>query len=119
MSLKGIGLRTACFILADLPELGHMDKGKIAKLVGVAPLNRDSGLMRGKRMIAGGRRQLRDALYVAALPAIRFDPDMKAFFQRLKQKGKPSKVALVAVMRKMIIILNARIRDANATVLDT
>ncbi|KAB2713953.1 IS110 family transposase [Brucella intermedia] len=119
MSLKGIGLRTACFILADLPELGLMDKGKVAKLVGVAPLNRDSGLMRGKRMIAGGRRQLRDALYVAALPAIRFDPDMKAFFQRLKQKGKPSKVALVAVMRKMIIILNARIRDANATVLDT
>ncbi|MGP3713598.1 transposase, partial [Brucella sp. RRSP16] len=119
MSLKGIGLRTACFILADLPELGLMDKGKVAKLVGVAPLNRDSGLMRGKRMIAGGRRQLRDALYVAALPAIRFDPDMKAFFQRLKQKGKPSKVALVAVIRKMIIILNARIRDANATVLDT
>ncbi|APX70734.1 MULTISPECIES: IS110 family transposase [unclassified Brucella] len=119
MSLKGIGLRTACFILADLPELGHIDKGQIAKLVGVAPLNRDSGLMRGKRMIAGGRRHLRDALYVAVLPAIRFDPDMKAFFLRLKQKGKPSKVALVAVMRKMIIILNARIRDANATVLDT
>ncbi len=118
MSLKGIGLRTACFILADLPELGHTDKGQIAKLVGVAPLNRDSGLMRGKRMIAGGRRHLRDALYVAALPAIRFDPDMKAFFTRLKQQGKPGKVALVAVMRKMIIILNARMRDANATVLD-
>lgn len=74
--------------------------------------------MRGKRMIAGGRRHLRDALYVAALPAIRFDPDMKAFFTRLKQQGKPGKVALVAVMRKMIIILNARMRDANATVLD-
>lgn len=111
MSLKGIGLRTACFLLADLPELGTLTKGQIAKLVGVAPLNRDSGLMRGKRMISGGRRQVRDALYIAALPAIRFDPDIKAFYKRLKTNGKPSKVALVAVMRKMIIILNARLRD--------
>lgn len=118
MSLTGIGLRTACFILADLPELGHVGKGQIAKLVGVAPLNRDSGLMRGKRMIAGGRRHLRDALYLAALPAIRFDPAMKAFFQHLKEQGKPGKVALVAVMRKMIIILNARMREHRATVLD-
>ena len=118
MSLKGIGLRTACFLMAGLPELGLMDKGQIAKLVGVAPLNRDSGLMRGKRMIAGGRKPVRDALYVAALPAIRFDPDMKALFQRLKAKGKPGKVALVAVMRKMIVILNARMRDHTATVLD-
>lgn len=118
MSLKGIGLRTACFILAGLPELGLMDKGQIAKLVGVAPLNRDSGLMRGKRMIAGGRKPVRDALYIAALPAIRFDPDVKALFERLKSKGKPGKVALVAIMRKMIIILNARMRDHRATVLD-
>ena len=118
MSLKGIGLRTACFLIAGLPELGLVDKGQIAKLVGVAPLNRDSGLMRGKRMIAGGRRPVRDALYVAALPAIRFDPDMKALFLRLKAKGKPGKVALVAVMRKMIVILNARMRDHRATVLD-
>jgi len=118
MSLKGIGLRTACFLLADLPELRRIGKGQIAKLVGVAPLNRDSGLMRGKRMIAGGRQPVRDALYVAALPAIRFDPAMKAFFMQLKQKGKPGKVALVAVMRKMIIILNAKMRDAYSTVLD-
>lgn len=118
MSLKGIGMRTACFILSDLPELGRIGKGQIAKLVSVAPLNRDSGLMRGKRMIAGGRQPVRDALYVAALPAIRFDPAMKAFFMHLKQKGKPGKVALVAVMRKMIIILNAKMRDAYATVLD-
>ena len=118
MSLKGIGLRTACFLIAGLPELGLLDKGQIAKLVGVAPLNRDSGLMRGKRMIAGGRRPVRDALYVAALPAIRFDPDMKALFQRLKAKGKPGKVALVAVMRKMIVILNARMRDHRETLLD-
>ena len=75
-------------------------------------------MMRGKRMIAGGRRPVRDALYVAALPAIRFDPDMKALFQRLKAKGKPGKVALVAVMRKMIVILNARMRDHSATAID-
>lgn len=118
MSLKGIGLRTACFLIAGLPELGLMDKAQIAKLVGVAPLNPDSGLMRGKRMIAGGRKPVRDALYIAALPAIRFDPDMKALFQRLKAKGKPGKVALVAVMRKMIVILNARMRDHRATALD-
>lgn len=118
MSLKGIGQLTACFLLAGLPELGRLDKGQIAKLVGVAPLNRDSGMMRGKRMIAGGRKTVRDALYVAALPAIRFDPVMKAFFLRLKQQGKPGKVALVAVMRKMIIILNARMRETNQTVLD-
>lgn len=117
-SLKGIGLKTACFLIAGLPELGLLDKGQIAKLVGVAPINRDSGLMRGKRMITGGRKPIRDALYVAALPAIRFDPAMKAVFLRLKEKGKPGKVALVAVMRRMIIILNARMRDHRATVLD-
>lgn len=111
MSLKGIGLRTACFLLAGLPELGHLDKGQIAKLVGVAPLNRDSGLMRGKRTISGGRQPVRDALYVAALPAIRFDPNIKAFYEKLRAKGKPGKVAVVAVMRKMIIILNARLRE--------
>lgn len=118
MSLKGIGLRTACFLIAGLPELGLMDKAQIAKLVGVAPINRDSGLMRGKRMIAGGRKPVRDALYIAALPAIRFDPRMKAVFDGLKAKGKPAKVALVAVMRRMIIILNARMREHRATVLD-
>ncbi|MFS8049670.1 IS110 family transposase [Rhizobium sp. BR 314] len=118
MSLKGIGLRTACFLIAGLMDKGLMDKGQIAKLVGVAPVNRDSGLMRGKRMIAGGQKPVRDALYIAALPAIRFDPRMKAVFEGLKTKGKPAKVALVAVMRRMIIILNARMRDHRATVLD-
>ena len=111
MSLKGIGLRTACFLLAGLPELGLLDKAQIAKLVGVAPLNRDSGAMRGKRMIAGGRRPVRDALYVAALPAIRFDPVIKAFYTGLRNRGKPGKVAVVAVIRKMLIILNARMRE--------
>lgn len=118
MQLKGIGLRTACFLLAGLPELGSMDKGQIAKLVGVAPLNRDSGKMRGKRMISGGRKPVRDALYIAALPAIRFEPDIKAFYAKLRAGGKPGKVALVAVMRKMILILNARMRDHLATVID-
>lgn len=118
MQLKGIGLRTACFLLAGLPELGSMDKGQIAKLVGVAPLNRDSGKMRGKRTISGGRKPVRDALYIAALPAIRFDPEIKAFYAKLKANGKPGKVALVAVMRKMIVILNARMRDHLATVID-
>jgi transposase len=118
MSLKGIGLRTACFLLAGLPELGLLDKGQIAKLVGVAPINRDSGQMRGKRMIAGGRKPVRNALYIAALPAIRFEPTIKAFYSKLRASGKPGKVALVAVMRKMIIILNAKMRDHRATVLD-
>lgn len=118
MQIKGIGLRTACFLLAGLPELGSMDKGQIAKLVGVAPLNRDSGQMRGKRMISGGRKPVRDALYIAALPAIRFEPDIKTFYAKLRANGKPGKVALVAVMRKIIIILNARMRSHAATVLD-
>jgi transposase len=118
MSLKGVGLRTACFLLAGLPELGLLDKAQIAKLVGVAPLNRDSGAMRGKRMIAGGRRPVRDALYVAALPAIRFDPAIKAFYTGLRNRGKPGKVAVVAVIRKMLIILNARMREHSAAVLD-
>jgi transposase len=111
MSLKGIGMRTACFLMAGLPELGHLAKGQIAKLVGVAPLNRDSGQMRGRRRIAGGRKPVRDALYMAALPAIRFDPLIKAFFHKLTHAGKPGKVAVVAVIRKMLIILNARMRD--------
>lgn len=118
MSIKGIGLRTACFLLAGLPELGLLDKAQIAKLVGVAPLNRDSGAMRGKRMIAGGRRSVRDALYVAALPAIRFDPDIKAYYTALRNRGKPGKVAVVAVIRKMLGILNARLREHNAALLD-
>lgn len=118
MSLKGIGLRAACFRIACLPELGLIDNGQIAKLDGAPPLNRDSGLMRGKRMIAGGRRPVRDALYVAALPAIRFDPDMKALFQRLKANGKPGKVALGVVMRTMVVILNARMRNHRATACD-
>lgn len=111
LTLKGIGFLTACILLANLPEIGLIGKGQIAKLVGVAPLNRDSGAMRGKRMIAGGRKPVRNALYWAALPAIRFDPLIGAFYRHLKEKGKPGKVALVAVIRKMIVILNARMKQ--------
>lgn len=111
MSFKGVGLLTASVLLANLPELGLIDKSQIAKLVGVAPLNRDSGQMRGKRMIAGGRKPVRNALYIAALSAIRFNPTIKSAYDLLRTNGKPGKVAMVAVMRKMIIILNARMRD--------
>lgn len=83
----------------------------------MAPLNRDSDLMRGKRMIAGGRKPVRDAPYIPSLPAI-LDPAIKAFCTNLRSKGKPEKVALVAVMRKMVIILNAKLREHNATILD-
>lgn len=118
LTMKGIGFLTACILLAGLPELGYLDKGRIAKLVGVAPINRDSGTLRGKRMIAGGRQPVRNALFIAALPAIRFDPVMKAFYHRLREKGKPGKVAVIAVMRKMIIILNARMKEHYAAALD-
>jgi len=111
LTLKGIGFLTACIMLAGLPELGHLNKGQIARLVGVAPVNRDSGTLRGRRMIAGGRKTVRNTLYYAALPAIRFDPAMRAFNNRLREKGKPGKVAIVAVMRKMLVILNARLAE--------
>lgn len=117
-SLKGIGLLTACILLAELPELGRLNKAQIAKLVGVAPINRDSGKMRGQRTIAGGRKQLRNALFVAALPAIRFDPDIADFYNRLRTSGKPGKVAVVAVIRKMVGILNARMKEHYEAVLD-
>ncbi|MDQ0563065.1 transposase [Rhizobium mesoamericanum] len=95
-----------------------MDKGQIAKLAGVAQLNRDSSLMRAERLIAGERKPVRDALCIAALPAIRFDPDMKALFDRLKASESRARSPLVAVMRKMIIILNAIMRNYRATAID-
>ncbi|MBD3661544.1 MAG: IS110 family transposase [Arenibacter algicola] len=118
-SLKGVGFLTACVVLAELPEIGWLENGQIAKLVGVAPLNRDSGRSQGKRMIAGGRKDLRNTLYFAALPAIRFDPILRAFYDRLRERGKPGKVAVVAVVRKMVTILNARMRDHYALQLDS
>ncbi|GGF61066.1 hypothetical protein GCM10011332_13580 [Terasakiella brassicae] len=106
------------FVLADLPELGQLDKGQIAKLAGVAPLNRDGGTMRGRRMISGGRMPVHNALYLATLPAVRFNPKMKEFYNRLRQQGKPGKVALIAVARKMLCIMKPECGIVIATVLN-
>lgn len=110
-SVPGIGTTTARTLIADLPELGTLDRKQIAALVGVAPFNRDSGQRRGKREIWGGRAGVRAALYMAALAAARFNPAIAAFADRLRAAGKPPKVVLVACMRKLLIILNAMLRD--------
>ena len=98
-------------IESEVPELGKLSHNQIAKLIGVAPINRESGMMRGKSKIYGGRGYVRDSLYLAALPAIRFEPILRDFYLRLKNNGKPGKLAVIAVVHKMIIILNARLRD--------
>ena len=110
-SVPGIGDVVARTLIADLPELGRLDRKQIAALVGVAPLNRDSGKMRGKRTTWGGRAKVRCALYMAALVASRRNPVLKAFYQRLVSAGKAKKLALTAVMRKLLTILNAMVRD--------
>ncbi len=109
-SFPGIASRTATTLVAKLPELGQADRQEIACLAGLAPLNKDSGKMRGKRMIAGGRAEVRQALYMAAVSATRFNPLIRPFYLRLIQAGKPVKVALVACMRKMLVIINAMIK---------
>ena len=106
-SVKGVGPVLATTLLADLPELGTASRQVLAALVGVAPFNRDTGTRRGKRVIWGGRAQVRTVLYMATLAATRFNPVLKAFYHRLLQVGKPKKVALVACMRKLLSILNA------------
>lgn len=110
-SVPGIGDAVARTLIADLPELGRLDRKQIAALVGLAPLNRDSGKWRGKRTTWGGRAKVRSALYMAALVASRHNPVLKAFYQRLLSFGKPKKLALTAVMRKLLTILNAMVRD--------
>ena len=110
-SVPGIGDVTARTLIAELPELGTLDRKKIAALVGVAPFNRDSGTLRGKRTIWGGRANVRAALYMAALVASRHNPVLRRFYHRLLKAGKPKKVALTAVMRKLLTILNAMVRD--------
>jgi transposase len=106
-SVPGIGPTVARTLLGELPELGRLDRRAIAALVGVAPFNRDSGQWRGRRMIWGGRASVRAALYMAALVGTRHNPILKRFYQRLRAAGKPPKVALVAVMRKLLTIVNA------------
>jgi len=109
-SVPGVGKVIATTLIAELPELGQLSNKQISSLVGVAPLNRDSGKMRGKRIIWGGRAVLRAVLYMGALSGKRFNPVIKAFYERLKQSGKPTKVALTACMHKLVNVLNAMVR---------
>jgi len=109
-SVPGIGAASVAVLLAELPELGQLDRRRIACLVGVAPLNHDSGRMRGQRHIWGGRATVRGVLYMATLTAVRHNPVLKAFYQRLVAAGKSKKVALVAAMRKLLTILNAIVK---------
>lgn len=110
-SFKGVGPVTAATLLSDLPELGSMDRKKIAALVGVAPLNCDSGQYRGRRRIMGGRANVRRNLYMAAIASIRHNPMIRAFYERLIAAGKPPKLALTACMRKILVILNAMMKN--------
>jgi transposase len=106
-SVPGVGPVVAATLLADLPELGTLDCKQIAALVGLAPLNRDSGTYRGKRTVWGGRGVVRAALYMAALAGTRFNPTIRTLYLRLRAAGKPKTVALVACMHKLLLILNA------------
>ncbi|HEY0817795.1 MAG TPA: IS110 family transposase [Rhizobacter sp.] len=106
-SVPGIGAASVAVLLAELPELGKLDRRRIAALAGVAPLNRDSGQMRGQRSIWGGRADVRRTLYMATLTAVRYNAPLKAYYERLLAVGKRKKVALVACMRKLLTMLNA------------
>jgi len=110
-SVPGVGPITASTLIAELPELGRLDRRQIAALVGVAPFNQDSGTLRGRRMIRGGRSPVRRVLYMATLVATRHNPALAAFYQRLRASGHPTKVALIAALRKLLTILNAILRD--------
>jgi transposase len=106
-SVPGVGTLTAVALLTELPELGHINNKQLSALVGVAPLNQDSGKRVGKRYIKGGRSSIRKNLYMAAISSVRFNPEIKIFYQRLRAKGKATKVALIAVIRKLLILLNS------------
>lgn len=110
-SVPGVGPVLCRTLLAELPELGFLSPRELSALVGVAPLNRDSGTLRGRRTVWGGRGRVREALYMGALIASRFNPVIKEFYERLVEAGKPKKVALVACMRKLLTILNAVMRE--------
>ncbi|BDG03601.1 IS110 family RNA-guided transposase [Anaeromyxobacter oryzae] len=110
-SAPGIGRVSTCALVAQVPELGRLNGRKISALVGVAPFNRDSGTLRGRRAIWGGRGAVRHTLYMATLTAIRCSPTIRAFYDRLLAAGKPAKVAHVACMRKLLVRLNAMMRD--------
>jgi transposase len=110
-SAPGIGPVACMQLIAQMPELGRVGPKQVAALAGLAPLNVDSGSYRGKRAIGGGRKRVRDALYMGALNAARRDPSLKSFYQKLRVAGKPAKLALIAVARKLLTILNAMLRD--------
>jgi transposase len=110
-SFKGIGPVTCATLLAALPELGTIGSKSLSALIGVAPLNRDSGQFQGKRAVWGGRDNVRSALYMATMSAIRFNPTISSFYNRLKGAGKPHKVAMTACMRKTVVILNSMIKN--------
>ena len=110
-SMPGIGRSVASTLIGDLPELGSLSRRQIGALTGVAPFNRDSGAFRGKRRIRGGRAHSRTALFLTAMVAIRYNPDIKRFYERLLQAGKHKKVALTACIRKIVTALNAMLRD--------
>jgi transposase len=109
-AISGVGARTAALLLAQMPELGQLNRRQVAALVGVAPFNRDSGKLRAKRTIYGGRRPVRHGLYMAALVAARHNPVLRVFYLRLRSAGKPAKVALTATMRKLLIALNSALK---------
>ena len=112
-STPGVGEVVSFTLLADLPELGSLNRKEIATLVGVAPLNRDSGAFRGKRIVWGGRARVRRALYMGALVATRHNPVIRDFYHKLCAAGKPKKLALVACMRRLLLILNCMVRDGH------
>lgn len=110
-SVPGLGPKTAAALVAELPELGRINRRQIARLVGVAPINRDSGTLRGKRMTGGGRASLRRKLYMPTLVAVKHNPIIRDFYRHLLQQGKPKMVALIAAMRKLLTILNTLVRN--------
>lgn len=110
-SVPGVGPVASRTLIAEMPELGHIHRRAAAALLGVAPINRDSGQMRGQRSIAGGRTALRSALFMATLSAVRWNPVLKAHYQQMIQRGRPKKVALIACLRRLLSILNAIIRS--------
>jgi transposase len=113
MGIQGVGQRTAWILLAALPELGTLQRGQAAALAGLAPYNHDSGPQRGQRHIAHGRALARSALYMAALVAARCNPVLKPFYERLRAAGKPGKVALVALMRKLVELANLLLKSSS------
>jgi len=115
VAVSGVGARTAALLLAQMPELGELNRGQAAALAGVAPFNRDSGKLSGRRSIYAGRRAVRSGLYMAALVAARHNPILRVFYQRLRAAGKPPKLALTATMRKLLLVLNTALKPIPIT----